>query len=165
MRAVAAPLPGLGLRLCAGRGPWLSLFPGVTIQVVWSARAPGEGGISSVLWPGQRGRCPPVQSWDVRQWSRALQRHLGRSPGGLRSLGVFCECHSPPRSRLAMARGGGWAVMPACFSFTAQRLKPSLSHGRTRAELKFTVGRGRHVFCFAAGYEGLCFNGTATFLL
>ena len=51
------------------------------------------------------------------------------------------------------------------FSFTAQRLKPSLGHGRTRAELKFTEGRGRHVFCFAAGYEGLCFNGTATFLL
>ena len=64
-----------------------------------------------------------------------------------------------------MARGGGCAVMPAGFSFTAQRLKPSLSHGRTRAELKFTEGRGRHVFCFAAGYEGLCFNGTATFLL
>ena len=64
-----------------------------------------------------------------------------------------------------MARGVGCAVMPAGFSFTAQRLKPSLSHGRTRAELKFTEGRGRHVFCFAAGYEGLCFNGTATFLL
>ena len=89
-----------------------------------------------------------------------------------------------------MARGGGWAVMIACFSFTAQRLKPSLceeqsplhsakpftlsvkgfasytlSHGRTRAELKFTEGRGRHVSCFAAGFEGLCFNGTATFLL
>ena len=58
-----------------------------------------------------------------------------------------------------MARGVGCAVMPAGFSFTAQRLKPSLSHGRTRAELKFTEGRGRHVFCFAAGYEGCASTG------
>jgi len=31
---------------------------------------------------------------------------------------------------------------------TAQRLKPSQSHGRTGAELNFAEGRGRHLFCF-----------------